>query len=571
MTTNMGKGRGKEESSKLPGWTPVLFLSVVICIATFAMRDNGSSKSREMRTGHSNPVLPKPWHPQKTNTNTGGGTDDDSVNDVPVAVEAEPPSAAELAEIEKEVHGLRQMLETYYKSPKPLDETWGYPQNPEGLDHIGEKIARAVYYKQPFVIGVIGSSVAAGHDNCNYDSFEKQLERTIGPVFEKAGVNFEVRNAGEGGACGDNMENQIFCGRHMVGDDVDIIIYSWTYFEAGWDKTKKLANIHEYFARWSLLMDRSPTPQFVNVGELSTPPKLWDSLIKRYSKYGTNVVFLQKYINTLGYERKWAEVGDKMHTTTRYGENETATRKKSLGVVFRNWHPGPLGFQLVADTLAWQYSSAFLKGLALLKDGGGPKLGKNPPLLMPSTLPQHECVDVPFNPSKPGLVHKAKWCETEEPPSCVNHEAPTFGRAQIGISTGDSLNPWFGKYVEDAKADSRPESEKIPREERDLAMCKHLDSCDGYTSKGFISYRLPRIEVGFIAVCCFGVKKCGEAMQNSLTFYLDTTKLTTHVGPDKCVTLQESWGKLTNSGGHLYLGIDMKNSSGIILSHVMAI
>ena len=39
---------------------------------------------------------------------------------------------------------------------------------------------------------------------------------------------------GSGGSCGDNMENQIFCLRNMVGDDVDVTIYSWTYFEAGW-------------------------------------------------------------------------------------------------------------------------------------------------------------------------------------------------------------------------------------------------------------------------------------------------------------------------------------------------
>ena len=31
---------------------------------------------------------------------------------------------------------------------------------------------------------------------------------------------------------------------------------------------------------------------------------------------------------------------------TRYGENEVSPRKDSLGVVFRNWHPGPLGFQV---------------------------------------------------------------------------------------------------------------------------------------------------------------------------------------------------------------------------------
>ena len=27
----------------------------------------------------------------------------------------------------------------------------------------------------------MGSSVAAGHDNCNYDSYERQLERLLKP------------------------------------------------------------------------------------------------------------------------------------------------------------------------------------------------------------------------------------------------------------------------------------------------------------------------------------------------------------------------------------------------------
>ena len=37
-------------------------------------------------------------------------------------------------------------------------------------------------------------------DNCNYDSFERQLERMLTPLFARAGVKLEVRNAGEGTA-----------------------------------------------------------------------------------------------------------------------------------------------------------------------------------------------------------------------------------------------------------------------------------------------------------------------------------------------------------------------------------
>ena len=57
--------------------------------------------------------------------------------------------------------------------------------------------------RDTFVIGTIGSSVAAGHDNCHYDAYEGQLERTLAPVFEAAGMTAVVENAGEGGGCGD--------------------------------------------------------------------------------------------------------------------------------------------------------------------------------------------------------------------------------------------------------------------------------------------------------------------------------------------------------------------------------
>ena len=73
----------------------------------------------------------------------------------------------------------------------------------------------------------------AGFDNCHYDTYQKQLERLMEPVWEAAGVAFEVRNAGEGGDCGDSVDKQVWCLRRLVGDDVDMIHYSWTYFEAG--------------------------------------------------------------------------------------------------------------------------------------------------------------------------------------------------------------------------------------------------------------------------------------------------------------------------------------------------
>jgi len=72
------------------------------------------------------------------------------------------------------------------------------------------------------VIGTIGSSVAAGHDNCHYDSYEMQLERTLTPVFAPAKMHAIVQNAGEGGGCGDSYQNEGMCITQNVSPNVDI-------------------------------------------------------------------------------------------------------------------------------------------------------------------------------------------------------------------------------------------------------------------------------------------------------------------------------------------------------------
>ena len=41
-------------------------------------------------------------------------------------------------------------------------------------------------------------------------------------TLEAAKVEFSVRNAGEGGSCGDSYHNQIWCVRNMLGDDIDL-------------------------------------------------------------------------------------------------------------------------------------------------------------------------------------------------------------------------------------------------------------------------------------------------------------------------------------------------------------
>eukprot|EP00986_Skeletonema_menzelii_P005482 scaffold2011_cov142-Skeletonema_menzelii.AAC.5 len=105
-----------------------------------------------------------------------------------------------------------------------LQEYYGGKGNTGMVDKIVDTMARALVTndQKEFIIGTIGSSVAAGHDNCNYDSYERQMERTFGPVWEAAGMKLTCQNAGEGGGCGDDFANQVFCIQQNVSPKIDI-------------------------------------------------------------------------------------------------------------------------------------------------------------------------------------------------------------------------------------------------------------------------------------------------------------------------------------------------------------
>lgn len=221
-------------------------------------------------------------------------------------------------------------------------------------------MARAVLnpHQTKFIIGTIGSSVAAGHDNCHYDSYESQLERTLAPVFAAANLMTQVQNAGEGGGCGDNHQNQVYCITHNVSPDVDIIHYSWTYFEKETPEIQR-----EQLVRWAQNMERRPMVHHLNArGKQNTcmgETQANVDLDKAYAMYGYNAFCIQTGLYFGGHDYNtenenginrfgWQKQGDGYHNTTRYGEelSDDDPRKVSLGTVYRNWHPGPLGFQI---------------------------------------------------------------------------------------------------------------------------------------------------------------------------------------------------------------------------------
>lgn len=137
-----------------------------------------------------------------------------------------------LIDTRAEVETLLRMLEEYYtdeeQTKKMLLDAWTDPwdfdasssendenesANSRRVNKLVDTMARALVSddQTAFLMGGIGSSVMAGHDNCHFDAYQNQMERTFGGIWEKAGMEFVFQNAGEGGGCGDSHENQVFC------------------------------------------------------------------------------------------------------------------------------------------------------------------------------------------------------------------------------------------------------------------------------------------------------------------------------------------------------------------------
>jgi hypothetical protein len=134
-----------------------------------------------------------------------------------------------------------------------------------------------------------------------------------------------------------------------VSPNVDIVHYTWGYFEGG-----VAASQHESIIRWTQMLPKQPPVHIFNTAELNEGTRKGnrdDELAELYANFGFNVLFMRSAFNNGGYDYKaeqaqdppldrfaWGQHGDGYHERTRYGELETdEIRKESLEVVMRNW------------------------------------------------------------------------------------------------------------------------------------------------------------------------------------------------------------------------------------------
>jgi hypothetical protein len=163
-------------------------------------------------------------------------------------------------------------------------------------------------------------------------------------------MDFEFQNADEGGACSDSFRNQHFCAQQNVAPDVDVLHYSWTYFEGRGGGPE-----HEDLTRWLQMLPRQPPLHIFNTGVRKRPDRD-DPLVGPYAAYGFNTFYMQTGFENGGHDyaaekRNGTDrfgrgfVGDGYHDVTRYGEALAVddARRESLGVVMRNWVSGARG------------------------------------------------------------------------------------------------------------------------------------------------------------------------------------------------------------------------------------
>mmetsp|Transcript_18046 Transcript_18046/g.39308 ORF Transcript_18046/g.39308 Transcript_18046/m.39308 type:complete len:856 (+) Transcript_18046:95-2662(+) len=521
-----------------------------------------------------------------------------------------------LQETRKATQTLIQQLEQYYngkpQATRMMFDSWLKPwkfQNSNSRssrdrnDKLIDTIARALVTEdqEEFIIGTIGSSVAAGHDNCHYDSYENQLERTFGPVWNAAGMKLVTQNAGEGGGCGDDYRNQAYCIAQNVSPNVDIAHYTWTYFEEG-DRVEKY-KIRESLVRWTQRMERQPPVHVLNVlwAPTGNDLRVEQELADHYAKYGYNAFYMRTGHTLGGYDYEADKKngidhyaagfqGDGYHNVTRYGlKEENSNRRDSLGVVMRNWHPGPLGFEFVSDTFSYVYSKAMIEALDLIE--AQMATGKDPRQTWSSsqrTISPKESLPEPKH-------CDPAYCVVDKVPGCLNFEKPTFGLQGAEVEDAEgSLNPHKGE-VQDWKVWYEnidiwhmvgKQDKAIFQKRDDKEICRHLDQCGGLSATssedGTVVFRLPEMEVGLVVICgCCG-KDVARTMflQNEFLeisyngIVLDKSKW--DIFPNaKCVRLQEKFPTELAGQAYLHSYLSVKALDGlkapVRISHVITL
>jgi len=207
-------------------------------------------------------------------------------------------------------------------------------------------------------------------------------------------------------------------------------------------------------------------------------------LLREYSAHGSDVLCLEDALQTVMGEayagQAWGLEGDGMHSTARQSPS---------GLVWRNWLPGPLGHQFLADCT----SMLLFRALRLM-----------------GTLSKNE--ETPVLP-----------VALKPPPLCFALHQPHFGEEEIkDVQVGS----WRRLPGEGAREDDLPPTDDDHHQQPD-PECAHPDMCGYYeargSSAGNLIFTIPPQETlpnrrVYVCCCCNSDLCIDEQFLPSVTF-----------------------------------------------------
>ena len=277
-----------------------------------------------------------------------------------------------------------------------------------------DKMAQAMLARRPFVISAAGSSVSAGHDNMGTDAWPRVLGRILRPLWKTFEVDLVLRNQAVGGR---NPNPHSLCLAPMLGDDADVVLREWEYWsfyegferdrifknenEKKWghspprDPTAQMAGL-EVFLRMAYMLDNQPAVHLVflkhaerrGAGELAYL-KRWFApdgpLGSVYGSYGLNAFdcFGKPFdhLRAAAKQPRWQKDVDEATGAKRKCERDSYDNVADCpvdfkkqdghheGLLFVNWHPGPLGHATMARQIAYHYMSLMLDAARAIVNG----------------------------------------------------------------------------------------------------------------------------------------------------------------------------------------------------------
>ena len=135
------------------------------------------------------------------------------------------PDAAQVARVQQQIaETRREILELYGADLDGLSEGVVFPGGPQGRQQLVERFLRAFALGDSFVIAVGGMSDVAGHGNYFEEAYPNVCGDALRPVFEAAGVRFQVRNMAMGGV--PSFPNSV-CMVDNFGGDADVVVWDF--------------------------------------------------------------------------------------------------------------------------------------------------------------------------------------------------------------------------------------------------------------------------------------------------------------------------------------------------------